>query len=235
MSYVGGDYTCDIFVSYSHGDDGLGGAYLLPWSVAFSRELEYELRADRKYRQDLRVFLDKDHRPEQGVDPMAPLTDLLRQKVGESALLVVLMSPDYLASQWCTEERDWWRAHQVKLGLPTEERIAVVRIWPTNQEWPSLLTDARGQPLVGFLFHTQFSNQPRPLGWTDLPGPFGREFRKALLDIIGWLSLKLDAMKARVDELQRQQDEAARLAQARCPFHKFATSEVGARLYGLGG
>ena len=40
MSYVGEPFRHDLFVSYSHGDDGSGGAYLKPWSAAFAHELE---------------------------------------------------------------------------------------------------------------------------------------------------------------------------------------------------
>ena len=74
MSYVGEPFRHDLFVSYSHGDDGSGGAYLKPWSAAFTHELERELRADRRFRTSLSVFRDQDHRPEQSLDPMAPLT-----------------------------------------------------------------------------------------------------------------------------------------------------------------
>ena len=74
MSYVGEPFRHDLFVSYSHGDDGSGGAYLKPWSAAFAHELERELRADRRFRTSLSVFRDQDHRPAQSLDPMAPLT-----------------------------------------------------------------------------------------------------------------------------------------------------------------
>ena len=213
MAYVGSPFAFDIFVSYSHGDDGSGTAYLQPWSAAFASELEKELRADRKFRKDLRIFLDKDHRPGMGVDPMAPLTDQLRDQIGASALLLVLMSPDYLASTWCAEERDWWSARQIELGLPGEKRIAVVKIWPTDERWPSALADSRGHPLPGFDFYAQAEIPPRPLGWTEQSGRFGSDFRKALLGIVGNLYPKLDAMKARLDELQRVKTEAAKLGQ----------------------
>jgi hypothetical protein len=214
MSYVGAPFAHDLFVSYSHGDDGSGGAYLQPWSAAFARELERELRADRKFRATLSLFLDEDHRPGRGVDPMAPLTEQLRSQIGAAALLLVLMSPDYLASTWCADERDWWLARQSELGLPADERIAAVRIWPTEEAWPAALSDSRGEPLVGFAFHSAEAGvPPRPLGWTDLPGPFGTEFRKALLDLVGRLYPKLEAMKARAGELRRAREEAARLTQ----------------------
>lgn len=213
MCFVGDPFEHDLFVSYSHGDDGTGEAFLQPWSAAFARELERELRADRKFRQKLCVFFDQNHRPHHGVDPMAPLTDQLRCEIGGAALLVVLMSPDYLASRWCTEEREWWCARQKELGLPIEERIAVVRIWPTEEAWPRALTDSLGHQLVGFLFHTQNGMAARPLGWTDPPGQFGSDFRKALLDVVGRLCHKLDALKARLEERRRAEAEAAKLAE----------------------
>jgi hypothetical protein len=213
MAYVGSPFDFDIFISYSHGDDGRGRAYLQQWSAAFAQELEQELRADRKFRQALRVFVDQNERPGDGIDPLAPLTEQLRNQIGASALLVILMSPDYLASKWCADERDWWCQRQVALGTTHDERIAVVKIWPTDDPWPAALNDSRGFPLVGFPFYSESVIPARPLGWTDLPGPFGTEFRKALLNIVGRLYPKLDALKARLDELQRSKDQVAKLRQ----------------------
>lgn len=213
-AHVGSPFTSDLFVSYSHGDDGAGHGFLAPWSAAFARELERELRADRKYRQSLRVFLDQDFRPGQGVDPMAPLTAQLQARIEGAALLVILMSPDYLASRWCADERTWWLERQVAHGLPADERVAVVRIWPTDTPWPHGLTDARGEPLTGFPFHATIDGVARPLGWDELPGPFGKEFRKGMLGVVGRLYHALDSLKARLAERQRAVAGAARLAQS---------------------
>lgn len=215
MSYVGAPFEHDLFVTYSHGDDGTGRGFLQPWSAAFARELETELRADRTYRQALRVFLDADLRPGHGVDPLAPLTDQLRDQIGGAALLVVLMSPDYLASKWCADEREWWCDRQRQLGLPSDERIAVVRVWPTRDPWPAALCDARGEQLPGFRFFEESSGAPRPLGWADLPATFTSEARKALLAIVGRLYTKLDAMKQRAEALRQIDTSAARLQQER--------------------
>jgi hypothetical protein len=214
MAFVGSPFVHDLFISYSHGgDDGKGNGYLQPWSAAFAQALESELRADRKFRETLRMFLDRDLRPEHGVDPMAPLTEQLNEQIGASALLVVLMSPDYLASRWCADEREWWFSTQQTLGLPTDERVAVVKIWPTEEAWPPRLTDSRGEPLVGFMFHAQSDGPPRPLGWEEMPGPFGKEFRKAILGVVGRLCPKLEALKARLADLERTKAGAAKLAQ----------------------
>jgi len=127
MSYVGEPFLHDLFVSYSHGDDGSGGAYLKPWSAVFTRELERELRADRRFRTCLSVFRDQDHRPAQSIDPMAPLsTQLQARRSPPPRCWWCVMSPDYLASQWCADgARVGGSPATAALGLPYDERIAV--------------------------------------------------------------------------------------------------------------
>jgi len=213
MSYVGSPFTQDLFVTYSHGTGVDGKAHLREWSVAFAKELESELRFERPYRDNLRLFIDNDLRPGQGVDPMAPLTEQLRGQIGDSALLVVLMSPDYIASQWCRQERDWWQQRQTELGISWDTRIAVVRAMPTNDPWPDLFKDSAGQPLVGFLFHSDASGLKRPLGYTDPTGTFGTEFKKALLDVVGHIYLALDKTRKSLEEHHLAQDDLTKLAQ----------------------
>ncbi len=213
MAYVGAPFEYDLFISYSHGDDGKGNGILQPWSAAFAAALENELRADRRIRQALKVFLDSNERPGEGVDPMAGLTPQLEKHIGGSAVLVVLMSPDYLASQWCAREREWWCRRQAELGMPTDERIAVVHIWPTSEPWPADLCDPQGEPLVGFAFHDDSAGAARPLGWTDPAGEFGREFKVALVGIAGRVSTRLVALKAQAEALAKAHQEAAKLQQ----------------------
>lgn len=211
MSYVGGPFAHDLFVSYSHGSDAGGQGLLQPWSVAFARELERELRVDKRFRDTLSVFLDAKLRPGQGVDPMVGLTPQLAQQIAASALLLVLMSPDYLASDWCRQEREAWAAAQGALRLGTDGRLAVVRIWPTQDPWPPLLCDPQGVPLVGFAFHDASFGPERPLGWTELGGRFGSDFQRALLSVVGRVGQHLDALRAQLAERERAREDALRL------------------------
>ncbi|MCB1875948.1 MAG: toll/interleukin-1 receptor domain-containing protein [Chromatiales bacterium] len=214
MSYVGEPFKHDIFVSYSHGDvDGTGVSKLKQWSQAFVRELESELRAHPTFGREVSLFLDQHLRPEQGLDPLAPLTDQLREDIGASAILTVLMSPQYQRSQWCDEERQWWRARQDELGLSADGRIAVARIWPTADAWPEVFCDSRGEQLIGFPFFdkTRAELRPQPYEWPE-PEPDSKgPFRDALLDMVGWLGLRLQDLKDQLDEKRRQQADAARL------------------------
>ncbi|HTT14077.1 MAG TPA: toll/interleukin-1 receptor domain-containing protein [Burkholderiaceae bacterium] len=219
MSYVGDPFAHDLFVSYSHGSDAGGEAFLQRWSEAFAQELERELRTDPRVRGSLRVFLDKDLRPGRGVDPLEPLSGQLQGDVAASGILVVLMSDDYLRSRWCTDERDWWQSAQGPLGLSTNGRIALVRIMPTTEAWPPALLDARGAQLPGFKFHSDHPTAPRPLGWTDRSPAapngyaFGAEFANHLLDLAGRLYQHLNELKQRAEDLRRNREEARKLSQ----------------------
>ena len=217
MAYVGEPFAHDLFVSYSHGDaDGTGASRLRQWSQGFARELESELRAFPQFGRDLRIFLDGDHRPASGVDPLEPLTEQLQAEIGRAAILVLLMSPHYLASTWCAAERDWWCDRQRALQLPHDGRIAVVRMWKTDASWPAALVDERGEPLVGFCFYDLklAETRPQPYGWPE-PGPqTGDPFRGQLLDLVGRIGLKLDDVRKRLEERREAQAQAARLGAA---------------------
>jgi hypothetical protein len=203
-----------LFVSYSHGDpDGNGMSRLRQWSQGFVRELESELRVLPELGRDLKIFLDQDHRPGSSVDPMESLTPQLRTEIGCSALLVILMSPHYLGSKWCADEREWWMERQKSTSLATDGRIAVARIWPTEAAWPEALCDERGQPLVGFCFYNkpQAAYRPQPHAWPE-PGPqTGDPFRAELLDMVGRISQRLKEVKKRLDEKRAAVQQASRL------------------------
>lgn len=219
MAYVGDPFAYDVFLSYSHGDpDGSGDSRLKQWSQGFASELENEFRAHPKFGAGVRVFLDHHHRPSQSIDPMVPLTEQLRADIGGSALLTLLMSPHYLRSKWCASEREWWVERQKEIGLPADGRIAVARIWPTATEdaWPPELIDSRGEPLVGFCFYdkSQADLLPQPFEWPEPTKSSKDPFRRELLTLVGWLGIKLDEVKKRLDEQQRSREELAKLSAA---------------------
>lgn len=208
-SYLGEPFDHDLFVSYSHGSiPGLDGSNLRKCSQALVRELEIELRSDPKC-SALRLFLDQDHRPDQGVDPLAPLTDHLRAEIGRAGILTILMSPHYLLSKWCQDELSWWLECQADHDLAAAGRIALARIWLTEDEWPEALLDGRGHELPGFWFHDK--TRPQPFGWPDvIEGD--RAFREALIGMVGVLWNALCKLKSELDERRRRREAADKLA-----------------------
>jgi hypothetical protein len=135
MSYVPG-FRYDLFVSYASEDNQDG------WVEHFQSRLTAELaRLLGRPFSDRTVYFDK-----------------LRLKVGQaypeeldkaardSALLVVLLSPSYSTSDWCSRER-----HEFQKRLPAgghvHECLAVVRLRPTGA-LPQTLVDAQRADFV---------------------------------------------------------------------------------------
>jgi hypothetical protein len=211
-SFVGPPFLYDVFVTYSHGDvKGSDDSPLKRWSQAFAKELESELRSYPELGRQFSIFLDQGP-PGASVNPMAGLSDQLRRDVGASAVMALLMSPQYLGSQWCRDERDWWHEAQKKMQIPHDGRIAIARVWPLadKAEWPAILVDGRGNPLVGFSFFD--TKRPQPYEW-PAPGPDSKgEFRERLLDMAGRIFQELQSLRQRVEARQRQEQDASRLA-----------------------
>jgi hypothetical protein len=216
VSYIGEPFTHDLFVTYSHGT--IEGAALSPlkrWSDAFIRELERELRTNPKYARDLRIFFDDHQQSGQGLNPNAGLTEQLRTEIGGSALLTVLMSDQYLQSTWCRDERDWWLERQGAQGLTPLDRIAVARVFPTADTWPAPLVDERGNPFVGTSFYdkTRAEGAVRPYAWPVPTEDSADPFRTLLLDLVGWLTQRIEFLRKRADERKTAAVDAAKLAE----------------------
>jgi hypothetical protein len=215
VSYIGEPFRHDLFVSYSHGTiDGAGLSPLKRWSDGFIEQLELELRQHPKLGRELALFFDDHHRPGHGLDPSSGLTQQLRDEIGASALLQVLMSDHYLLSAWCRDERDWWVAKQGELGLTLHDRVGVARIWPTSEPWPRPFVDERGHPFVGFCFYdkARADVRPQPYEWPAPDGASKGPFRDQLLELVGWLWQKIEALKQRADERRAASADAAKLA-----------------------
>jgi hypothetical protein len=204
MAYVGEPFVDDVFVSYSHGEPDSDGQYRLKqWSTAFARELERELRQFPKG-SELSFFIDQHRSPDQGLDPMLPLTDQL-ERVANAATLVVLASPWYLTSRWCDKERNDWFAKQPALGMSAAGRVAVVHIWHTPDALPPALVDKGGEPPLGFCFYDRerADVRPQPHEWPaatrDSMGPF----REQLLELAGRLHARLKMMREQQESRRR--------------------------------
>jgi hypothetical protein len=220
MSYVGDPFSHDLFVTYSHGHvEGSDASRLKGWSLAFAKELELELRMFPRIGDQLRVFLDEHPSPGSSLSPLSPLTEQLRSKVSASAILTVLLTPHYLASSWCRNERDWWLEGQKAKNIPHSDRIALARVWPLDKgtPWPDLLVDGRGEPPLGFWFHDPASGPDAPWPY-EYPAPDNTSkgpFRAELLRLVTWLVRRLDELKEELLERRRVKQAASGLASAR--------------------
>ena len=145
MGFIPG-YEHDIFVSYAHSDD-LREVHKSGWVSTFARILESMLtRAfKRELEQSARminVFWDYKLR---GDDQLTPQ---LSDAVTKSALLLAVMSKNYLNSQWCKNEASWFQdTMQAHSAEPWP--IVIVEVQPTDRDaWPKAFED-----VVGFKFY----------------------------------------------------------------------------------
>src|SRR5262249_5595124 len=154
--YVPG-YDHDVFVSYAHLDDQGEAA----WVTNLVRHLDTELR-QRLGTKDLRIWIDHN------LDGNHPLTPEIMRTIHPSATVIVIMSPSYIASQWCIRERNAF------LGFArdcvADGRIFIVRCRAIDR----LSLPPEFGDLIGFKFWTQDTDAggvTRPLGLTNLKEP----------------------------------------------------------------
>jgi hypothetical protein len=158
MTFLRPHFEFDVFVSYSHGVRGReNDAPLKDWTLELIRRLETDIRAIDTEFDDLLIWRDEH------LDPTTYLTDEIRSKVENSGILMIVMSPRYLASAWCKDELEWFRRH-IQDRARDHGRVFVIRALRTDdRSWPEFLRDTRGHTLIGFQFHDQQDSMP--YGW----------------------------------------------------------------------
>ncbi len=204
MAYLAPHFEFDVFVSYSHGDPlGHGDSPLKRWTAKLVHELTSEICSVDTEFDDLQVWLDEQ------TDPTARLTDELRHKVTSSGILMIVMTPRYLASCWCRDELEWFR-QQVHDRSRDQGRVFVIRALPTvESEWPEFLRDQRGHSLVGFRFHDPQSNMP--YGWRDIRET-DEEYVRQLWRLQTALTKRLRELRELAADRARAQQQAAAVA-----------------------
>ncbi|UGY16749.1 toll/interleukin-1 receptor domain-containing protein [Bradyrhizobium septentrionale] len=155
MAFLSPFYDLDVFVSYSHGNaPGDANSPLMRWTHSLIRELKREIQAVEVEFDELTLWWDD------LIDPTVDLTDELREKVRSSGILMIVMSPRYLASSWCKDELEWFR-QQVHDRARDRGRVFVIRALRTNEsDWPEFLLDGRGHAPIGFRFHDPLHRMP---------------------------------------------------------------------------
>ena len=208
MSFVGDPFSHDLFVSYSHGAArDTGRSRLASWSETLVEELEVELKdVEPAFDKRLDIFIDKE------LDPTLHLTPQLKGKVGDAAMLLVIMSPRYLASDWCQKELSWFEA-EIKGRDKGKGCVLVVRALPTEgAEWPRILKDDRGETMLGFLFHPEPpEDDTRAFGWHEKQEIDDPHFSRALSSLAGMVKKRL--FELREHRLLREKEEADRASE----------------------
>jgi len=179
MSVYVSNYKHDIFVSYAQADN----ESLLPgesgWVTHLISGLKILLGKKLGHQGTFSLWMDYELRGNSVVTPQ------IYEELSNSATLLVILSPAYLASQWCRLELNTFLAEQGK----ESGRLFIIE--HDKVERPPPLTD-----LLGYKFwRLDNTEQPRTLG---LPKPSAEEveYYQRLDDLARQLSEKLVELSA---------------------------------------
>ena len=127
---------CDLFISYARVDDE--PVFGVKWVSTLLQDLR-NLLAQKMGRNDaFSIWWDEtDLRGNHAVTPE------IRTAVQQSATMLMVLSPGYLASQWCRQEKDLF--FEVLGGKP-QGRVFVVerQVLREDQSRPAELADLKG-------------------------------------------------------------------------------------------
>lgn len=147
-------FEIDVFVSYAHIDDEVLGEGQTGWISSFHRALE--IRLAQLLGQQPRVWRDPKL---QGNDVFGET--LLTEKLPRAALLVSVLSPRYVRSEWCTRElRRFLEASESTGGVRVADKVRVFKVVKTpvpRDEHPPEL-----QEVLGYEFFTIEADTGRP-------------------------------------------------------------------------
>jgi hypothetical protein len=202
MSYLSPEYRHDVFFSYPHADaDRRGESELKSWSQRFAKDLRSKLISSKQHR-DLSFFLDQGQREGERLDEAATPSRAL-DEAANAALLVALMSPWYLESRWCKEEREAWaKGIGGDAGRMAEAfgRAFVVRVQDTGEDpWPPEFSDATNEGNLGFWLYDRaeaFAPQFGSIGDPEDTGKYNRSLQRVKQRLLQ----RLDELRGRFKE-----------------------------------
>jgi hypothetical protein len=177
MGYVPG-LAHDVFLSYAHGDNETG------WVTYFETRLRQRLRE----RLGFSPALWRDERKLGGGDSFP---DEIKQALSATGIVVSIVSPSYLVSEYCRRERIQFnealkaRSETLQVG----NRFRLVKVIKTPS--PGNLHRQLLPKALGFDF---FTENPAPDACAEF-APGCREFETALDRIAAWLAETISLMR----------------------------------------
>ncbi|HEX8654362.1 MAG TPA: toll/interleukin-1 receptor domain-containing protein [Allosphingosinicella sp.] len=195
-----------MFLSYAHADvDGGGDSPLKIWSQQFYRSLLSTLRS---FELDPlpRIFLDEAPRQENGLNRAGHLAPELMDTVRQSALLQIVMSPQYLKSEWCRRELEIFLNSLPDKKGSARDRVIIAKALDTDgSSWPAALCDEEGNKTVGWQFHDH--DKFFPYGWmTEWGRHIPPEMGGALFDMAHFIKRRLEQIDDELTERQKKSE-----------------------------
>lgn len=172
--------THQVFVSYAHADDEPLDDGVPGWASFFVDKLK---RSAARQPGGAGIEFWMDHR----LEPHRRVDDELRKRLRESAVILALLSPRYMESDWCRQEMATF-VEEVGGGV-SADRVFLVEALPTERPvWHPAIRDLTP---VQFWASGLTNPEPMTLGW-PLPDVRGdREYWKEINRLASILARQL--------------------------------------------
>lgn len=161
----------DIFVSYAHVDNEIFSGAKLGWVTHFESNLRKRLASDKGRKENIDVWMDFKLK---GNDVITPE---IEEKLRASHTLCILLSPGWIASEWCQNELTIFCESHHNI----EQRIFVIELKNLKSEQkPVVLRDLNGYPFW-------FKNEQERIRLRGFPEPqtADTEYFNRLIDLSG--------------------------------------------------
>ncbi len=182
------NYEDDIFISYAHNDnqallDGQRG-WIDNFHQALEKRLQVHLGAKAKIWRDPRL---------QGNDYFA---DTLVEQIPRVAILVSVLSPSYVNSEWCRKEMELFcRIASDTGGVRMGNRARIFKVEKVNVPLVKLPAELQGMTGYAFYYIDEKANRPREL--SPEAGPHAIEYWQKIDDVAQDITSLLEDMKNR--------------------------------------
>jgi hypothetical protein len=175
MAFTQG-FENDVFISYSHRDN------LAPHWVGHLHEAL--LAALKRKLSDDHTVVWRD----QELNANSLFNQKIKRMIDSSAVFLVLLSRNYLKSEYCKKELDWFYSNETGLGLSISDQSRIFIVLLNNiphKEWPGQLKGTTGQ-----VMHDAPKNSGKEGDFFDFDS---REFRDGVKEITNAIT---DTLKA---------------------------------------
>jgi TIR domain len=176
----------DVFISYTHIDDRPLSEGQQGWIATLAEALN--IRLAQLLGEDPRIWRDKKLSGNDRFDQ-----EIIEQLV-HTAVLVAVLSPRYVRSEWCCKELKAFAEHAHKTGglvLDNKSRVFKVVKTPVNQQPDEI------RNLLGYLFYTEEPETKRVREFNRVFGPDRElEFWRTLDDLAQDIKKLLDMLRS---------------------------------------